>query len=62
MQTATRSSSATSRKRCLSPLEQLVVGVDLCGEPVVGILVADYYTVVVDIVEGGKEVTLVVAA
>ena len=46
----------------MQPLEQLVVGVDLSGEPVVGIFVADYYTVVVDVVEGGEEVALVVAA
>ena len=45
----------------VEPLEQLIVSVDLGGQTLVDILLADDDTVLVDIVEGGEEMTLVVA-
>ena len=46
----------------VEPLEELVIGVDLCGQTLIDILLAHEDTVVVEVVEGGEEVALVVAA
>ena len=44
------------------PLEELIVGIDLRGNTVIGILLAHHDTVVVHEVERGEEVTLLVTA